>query len=85
MVLAATALPEVAPFKLYAPFSVVVLVWAPLGWPLLIQLENLALSNQLTYVIGRLPVLFITAYVYVPAVPERLIWATLVSVPMLAL
>ena len=38
--------------------------------------KNLALPNQLTYVIGRLPVLFITAQVYVPDEPERLIWAT---------
>lgn len=63
MVLTALAGPEVAVPREYAPLSVVVVVWAPLGWPLLIQLANLAQSNQLTYDIGRFPVLFKTEYV----------------------
>jgi hypothetical protein len=48
----------------YAPVSVL-----PLPWPLVIQLANLAASNQLTYVIGRLPLLpplLITLYEYEP-------------------
>ena len=50
----AGALPLVAPFTLYAPFSVVVLVWAPDGWPFASQFAKRAESNQLTNVIGRL-------------------------------
>jgi hypothetical protein len=51
---------------LYAPFSVVVLLWAPVGWPFAIQFANLAESHQLTDVIGRLPGLLAPAGV-VPA------------------